>query len=542
MIRHIIKTTARIIAVIAIAGKFTADAQIYDNMVKMSPSSKVSYAARIIENYYIDNVDGQKVADEAIIAMLKTLDPHSQYSDPEETADLTTPLEGNFSGIGIQFQMLNDTLNVIQTISGGPSERVGILPGDRILTADGEPISGASLPNSAITSKLRGPKGSKVKIEVSRPRTPETIEFQITRDDIPVNSIDAAYMADDGVGYVRISRFGATTNDELTDALHTLERQGMKVLIIDLEDNGGGYLDAAVRIASKFLNRGDLITYTESPRTGETQPFFAERNGNYRAMPIVVMVNQYSASASEILAGAIQDHDRGVIVGRRTFGKGLVQRPFPFPDGSMIRLTISRYHTPSGRVIQKPYTLGDDKSYKHDIIDRLEGGELTDAEAISLPDSLKFNTLRLNRPVYGGGGIVPDRFVALDTTMYSPYYRDLVAKAVINRVALEYVNDNRDELLGLYPTDRQFVESYEIADTMLDYLIKTGADEGVEFNEEQYEKSLPVIKAILKGIIGRNLYDISTYYKVVQPMLNPTYRKAVEIARNRDSEKLLNMQ
>ena len=339
--------------------------------------------------------------------MLKTLDPHSSYSDPEETKELTTPLEGNFSGIGIQFNMLNDTLFVIQTTSGGPSEKVGILPGDRILSAGDSIISGVKSPNSRILKILRGPKGSRVDLKVLRKGVKEPIDFSITRDDIPIYSIDAAYMADPQTGYIRISRFAEETDAEFRKAVKKLRSQGMKQLIIDLEDNGGGYLNAAHQLASHFLKKGDLVVYTDAPKMGK-MVYGVEQPGDLQTEKVVVLANQYSASASEILSGALQDNDRGLIVGRRTFGKGLVQRPFPFPDGSMIRLTVSKYYTPAGRSIQKPYAAGDEESYRKDIIHRYEAGEFSSEDSIHLPDSLRFETLHNHRPVYGGGGIMPE--------------------------------------------------------------------------------------------------------------------------------------
>lgn len=510
-----------------------ANGPMADNESAMSPERKVAFAARIIDNFYIDEVDGEKLSKEAIVAMLNTLDPHSSYTDPKETADLTAPLDGNFSGIGIQFQMLRDTLYVIQTTAGGPSEKVGLRPGDRILSADGEAISGAKLSNSDITSRLRGEKGSIVNILVKRNGVSNPIEFTITRDDIPVNSIDASFMADDKTGYIKLSRFGNSSNEELISALVKLSQQGMKQLIIDLEDNGGGYLGSAVEIAGNFLDKGDLVTYTESPRTGMTTPFVLPSNGILRSIPLVVMVNQYSASASEILSGAIQDHDRGVIVGRRTFGKGLVQRPFSFPDGSMIRLTISRYHTPSGRSIQKPYQIGNQDDYRLDMFNRYEAGEFTSADAVQFPDSLKFTTLNRHRTVYGGGGIMPDRFVAIDTTLFTDYYRDLVAKSVINSYVLNYVDNNRDSLAAAFPTEETFVERFEVTPAMISAIVEQGKEAEVAENQEQLQQSMPMITTILKGLIGRDLFDMNTYYKVVQPALNPIYREALSLVNDR---------
>ena len=328
------------VAVVAIWASLSLLAQNYE----LTPDRKLRYAAAIIDTYYVDSVDTDHMVEEAIKAMLKTLDPHSQYTPPKETKELTEPLEGNFSGIGIQFNMMQDTLYVIETISGGPSERVGIRAGDRIISANDTVIAGVKMKNTDIMKRLRGPKGTVVTVKVLRRGEPEPIEFRITRADIPIYSVDAAYMADKTTGYIRISRFAKDTPKELADALAKLKKQGMKNILLDVQDNGGGYMNAAIEIANNFLRHNDLIVYTDSPRM-EPYYYYAQGNGKYTNPRVVVLVNQYSASASEILAGAIQDNDRGLVVGRRTFGKGLVQRPFPFPDGSMIRLTIARYHT-----------------------------------------------------------------------------------------------------------------------------------------------------------------------------------------------------
>ncbi len=496
-----------------------------------TPEMKLRYAERIIENFYVDDVDSvaaERMVQDAIIAMLKNLDPHSTYSDPDETRELTTPLEGNFSGIGIQFNMLNDTLFVIQTTPGGPCEKVGVLPGDRILSANDTIISGRKLQNADILKTLRGPKGTRVDLKVMRRGEPEPLTFSLVRDDIPMYSVDASFMADPTTGYVRITRFAQDTDRELAEALAKLKKQGMKNLIIDLEDNGGGYLGAATSIANMFLPKGAPIVYTESPRQGSNY-FNAEKNGPFLDGRVVIMVNQYSASASEILSGAIQDNDRGLIVGRRTFGKGLVQRPFPFPDGSMIRLTVSRYHTPSGRCIQRPYDSGDPEEYNMDFVRRYEHGEFMSADSIQFADSLRYETLHNRRPVYGGGGIMPDLFVPVDTTGYSTYYRDLVARGVINSFAISYVDDNRDKLKKEYPTEQAFLDRFEVTPEMVDDLVKLAQTREIEPNPEALETSRHTIEVILKGIIGRDLFEQSTYYRAVYPEINPEYRAALDL-------------
>ena len=493
---------------------------------KLTPDRKLLMAEQVIERFYVDSVDAGNMVQDAIVAMLKTLDPHSSYSDPEETKELTTPLEGNFSGIGVQFNMLNDTLFVIQTTSGGPSEKVGILPGDRIVQAGDSVIAGRKLPNSRIIKILRGPKGSEVDLKVLRRGEAQPIVFHVVRDDIPVYSVDAAYMADPTTGYIRVSRFGEETDKEFEAALEKLRKQGMQNLIVDLEDNGGGYLQAAHQLASHFLDKGDMVVYTDAPKMGRTV-YAVEKPGNFNKGRLVIMANQYSASASEILSGAVQDNDRGLIVGRRTFGKGLVQRPFPFPDGSMIRLTVSRYYTPSGRSIQKPYAPGDEESYRKDILHRYEAGEFSSADSIHLPDSLRFETLHNHRPVYGGGGIMPDLFVPIDTTAFTPYYRNLVAKGILNRFCITYVDRNRSQLNREYPDVDAFIAKFSVDSAMIDDIVKLGVADSVKLDSVQLERSRPMIEIIVKGIIARDLFDTSAYFRVVNPQLSPVYREAL---------------
>lgn len=495
--------------------------------IQLDAPRKVAYAEHIIESFYVDSVDATKVVEEAIKGMLKTLDPHSLYSNAEETRELNEPLNGNFSGIGIRFQMDRDTLVVIEVINGGPSERVGVQPGDRILSCNDTIISGAKMKNSDILKVLRGPKGSTAILSVVRGQQSEPMIFKVVRDDIPIESIDASYMVNDSVGYVSITRFSATTADEMEAAIRSLKKRGLKHLIVDVTDNGGGYLNAATDVADMFLPKGDLMVYTESPKNGRVE-YRAENNGLFRNGRLVVMINQNSASASEILAGAVQDNDRGVIVGRRSFGKGLVQRPFPFPDGSMIRLTVSRYYTPSGRCIQKPYSSGDDSDYRHDLMNRYESGELSSADSIHFADSLRCTTLRLGRPVYGGGGIMPDSFVAIDTTMYTRYYRDIVAKGVLNRYCLEYVMSGRQLLKKLYPDEDTFVGNFVVTPEMLAELQSEAERDSIAFDNEQYQQSLPLIEANIKGLIGRDLYGQSTYYRVVNRN-NPIFLAAIDI-------------
>lgn len=498
---------------------------------QLNPQRKLRLAEQLIETYYVDDVDTTAMVQEAIIAMLKTLDPHSIYSTPEETRELTEPLNGNFSGIGIRFQMVKDTLYIIESIANGPSERLGIQPGDRIISCNDTLISGVEMKNNDILKILRGPKGSIANLKVKRKGVNRPLSFKVVREDIPIYSVDASYMVNDSVGYISISRFAESTTDEVNDAMKELRRQGMKHIILNLTDNGGGYLKQAIDIANKFLRKGEMIVYTDSKKNDKTV-YDATHNGDFKGR-VVVMVNQFSASASEILSGAIQDNDRGVIVGRRTFGKGLVQRPFPFPDGSMIRLTVSRYHTPSGRCIQKPYEDGNDEEYQLDILNRYRSGEFTSADSVHFADSLLYHTIHLKRPVYGGGGIMPDKFVAIDTTYYSDYYRDIVAQGVINNYCVAYVDDNRRKILDSIPNSDEYLEKFQITPEMMAGLIEAATNADIEYDEEQYERSKSYLAAIMKGLIGRDLFEQSIYYRAVN-YLDPIYTAAVEIINDPD--------
>lgn len=526
---------AALIAAAAVTGITARD-------INMTQNQKLRMAEAAVAQLYVDTVDENKLVEDAIRGMLEGLDPHSSYTNPEETRELTEPLSGNFSGIGITFNMNQDTLYVIQTVAGGPSERVGILAGDRIVAVNDSTIAGVKMKNSDIMKRLRGPKGTDVDVKVLRPEglAYDTIDFTITRADIPIYSVDASYMVDDKTGYIRVNKFAAETSKEVAKALSALKKEGMEQLILDLVDNGGGYLNAAVDILGELLPPESLAVYTEGVNSSR-----ADSHANPSGLKplfdkgrLVVMVNQYSASAAEITSGAIQDWDRGVIVGRRTFGKGLVQRPIPFPDGSMMRLTVAHYYTPTGRDIQKPYTKGNQKDYNLDILDRYNRGELMHEDSIHYNDSLKVNTLRLGRGIYGGGGISPDRFVALDTTAYTKYYRNVMAKGLINRFVIKYVDANRKKIKDRFKTDREFISGFEVTPEMLDELRKLSYKEGVEYDAEEAEKSRPLFCMVLKGLIGRDIYDNSTYYKVYNTY-DPIFRKALEVINSDEYDKIL---
>lgn len=514
-------------AVICAAATFGISAQYSRSNSASRQQQKLLMVENIVNNLYVDNVDEEKIVENAVRGILENLDPHSSYSTKEETTSSQETMQGSFSGIGIQFNMQKDTLYVVQTIAGGPSEKVGILPGDRFIAVDDSIIAGRKLKNTDIMKRLRGPKGTKVNIKVKRGSNAELLEFRITRDDIPLNSIDAVYMADGKTGYIRLSRFAATSYKEFKDAITKLKKQGMQQLILDLTDNGGGYMQIAAQIANEMLNRGNLIVYTQG-RKSPRQNLNADGSGTFRTQKVVVMINQFSASASEILSGAVQDWDRGVVVGRRSFGKGLVQREFLLPDSSSFRLTIARYYTPSGRNIQKPYVKGDREDYDKDIIDRYNHGELQSADSIHFADSLKHTTLRLHRTVYGGGGIMPDVFVPLDTTQYTDYHRRLVAKGIIPQFALLYVDKNRADLKAQYPDAQKFIKEFTVTDEMLNNLVDAGKAEKVDFDKSQFAKSKEMLRTFVKAAIANDLFSTGAYFQIVNEQ-NYIYKEALSI-------------
>lgn len=497
--------------------------------VDFDPSKKLATAEYVIRSLYADSVDMEKVVEQGIVGMLKELDPHSLYTNAEETKALTEPLNGNFSGIGVQFQIVQDTVYVVQTVASGPSEKVGIIPGDRIIAANDTVLAGRKLANSQIMKQLRGPKGSWVNLKVVRRSEPDTLVFRVKRDDIPLYTVDASYMAAPGVGYIRISSFGQTTTEEFRSALAKLKSEGMTDLIIDLQDNGGGYMQPAIDIAQTFLNPGDMIVYTEGLRQ-PAQHFHSRGGSNHMDGRVVVMLNEFSASASEILAGALQDNDRAAIVGRRSFGKGLVQRPIPFPDGSMIRLTTAHYYTPSGRSIQKPYNKGNDDSYKNDLKNRYDHGEIFSADSMRI-DSTKVYHTRLGRPVYGGGGIIPDRFVPADTTGINKYFREVRAKNAINQYVVDYVETHRKELNQNYPDEQVFIEKFEVTPEMMSDFVAMAAKLGAEGTDEERAIAAPLLEANIKGLIGRDLFTSATYFRILNP-ITPIYREALRLILN----------
>lgn len=499
--------------------------------------TKLMYSNNIISRFYVDSVPEEKIVEEAIRAMLKQLDPHSTYSDPEEVKSLMESLQGNFEGIGVQYNMVDDTLFVIQTTMNGPSERAGIVAGDRIVTVNDTAIAGVKMSRGDIMNRLRGSKGSQVKIGVLRRGISGLLEFNLTRDKIDTYTVDAAYMVDKKNGYIRISQFGANTHSEFVAKLDSLKKCGMKNLILDLQGNGGGYLNAAVDIANEFLERSQLVVYTEG-RVFPRYDYLAAGGGRFTKGNLAVLIDETSASAAEILAGAVQDWDRGVVVGRRSFGKGLVQRSFNLPDASMIRLTIARYYTPSGRNIQKPY--GDSIQYADDLMQRYNKGELMSADSIHFPDSLKMTTKRLKRVVYGGGGIMPDYFVPLDTNRYTKYHRELLRRGSILQASLRYLDNNRELLQRNYPTLEVFREKFEVDADLINQLREQAARDSVktEEGEEEFQRSLPLLSRQLKALLARDLWNVSEYLEIMNED-DAIFKKALELVQTRNMDAIL---
>lgn len=487
---------------------------------------KLLNAISAITNLYVDTINDKKMVETAIVSMLKELDPHSSYIPKSEVDRVNEPLEGSFEGVGIQFQLLEDTLLVVQTIAGCPAEKVGVLPGDRIIYIGDELIAGVKMQNSDITKRLRGPKGTEVTVKILRRGKPELLIFKIIRDKIPIYSVDAAYMIGKEIGYIKINNFGSTTVEEFQKAFTKLQKSGMQHLVLSLQGNGGGYLTAAYQLADEFLGRDKLIVYTQ----GLNQPksiMESTAKGRFESGKLIVLVDEYSASASEIVSGALQDWDRAIIVGRRTFGKGLVQRQLPLVDGSMLRLTTARYYTPTGRCIQKPYKDGVDK-YEKDIINRYNHGELLHADSIHFPDSLRYQTLQLKRTVYGGGGIMPDIFVPFDTTRYTNYHRQIVGRGVLSQVTAQFIDKNRVDLKKKYPSFEKFKKNYIVDDELFSQIKLDAEKEKIPFDSVQFDISKPLIRLQIKALIARDLWEMNEYYQIMDAE-NESLQKAVEI-------------
>ena len=500
---------------------------------KINPSEttqKLATTMYIIDNFYVDSTDMPKLTEEAITAMLKSLDPHSAYIAAKDVQKANEELVGSFEGIGVTFQILRDTILVVSAVPGGPSEKVGIMAGDRIVTIDGEDAFGKKVNNEYVTKHLRGVKGTKVVLGIKRGDDPELIDFEVIRDKIPLNSINSYFMVDKKIGYIKLDKFAQQSVEEFENALKDLKKQGMQSLIFDLRGNSGGYLQTAFGLGNEFLGSDKTVVFTEGLKSPK-QIFATDQDGNFRDGRLVVLIDEGSASASEIVSGAVQDWDRGVLIGRRSFGKGLVQRPFNLPDGAQIRLTTARYYTPTGRCIQRSYEKGSEDYFK-EMTKRLEHGEYYHADSIKLADSLKYYTLNSHRTVYGGGGIMPDIFMPVDTTYSSKLFTDLVRKNVFNSYCIDYVLANRETIHNDYPEFEKYNKKFKVDDTMMEDFKKVAEQKDVKWDDEQFERSEEWIKLRIKAMIAQNVWDIDKFYQVVMKD-DKMILKAIEILNSK---------
>ena len=474
----------------------------------VNSADKIGQIINFIDKEYVDTVAKNNLINKAINAILEDLDPHSYYISAEELASYTEPLEGNFDGIGVEFLIQSDTVRVVSAIEGGPSEELGIMAGDKIISVDGENIAGVEINNEDVIKHLKGPRGTEVKVEILRNK--EVLPFNITRGTIPINSVVTSQLLDNTTGYIKISRFARTTYDEFMSHMGRLRAEGMEDIILDLRGNGGGYLNAAVQISEEFLQKGQLVVYTEG-KSSPKRSYYASKIGEYSEMPLAILINQGSASASEILAGAIQDNDRGLIIGRRSFGKGLVQEHLSLPDQSALRLTVARYYTPTGRSIQKPY--GEGVHYDDDYELRFEHGEMMYQDSIVFPDSLKYTTPG-GRIVYGGGGIMPDIFVGIDTVGASQYLSIVSYQGLLNQFGFDYADGHRVDLKN-YTSYRDFKQRFEITDDLLKDFVSYSSEKGIAADDKGIKASKEVLKIRIKAYIARNIWGNDGYYAIM---------------------------
>ncbi|MDD2634850.1 MAG: S41 family peptidase [Bacteroidales bacterium] len=493
-----------------------------------SQARKFNKMLALIDLAYVDTVDLDDLVEVAIVEMLKELDPHSVYISAEEIEKMKEPLEGSFEGIGIQFRIMEDTLVVVGVISGGPSEKVGLTTGDRIVKVDDEVIAGVKIDNAGVAERLRGKKGTEVKVSIKRRSAKNLLDFKIIRDKIPIYSVNSSYITDDKVGYIRLSRFARSTEAELDSVFTKFENAGVKDIILDLSGNTGGYLDKAVSLCDEFLKDEKLIVYTEGSKMPRME-YKSTDKGRFQKGKLVVIVDEGSASASEIVSGALQDWDRAVIVGRRTFGKGLVQREMMLTDGSAVRLTIARYYTPTGRLIQKPYKEGYDE-YAQDITNRFLHGEFMNVDSIQFADSLKYTTLVYKKNVYGGGGIMPDVFVAVDTTLRSDYHIELLRKNILFTFISTYVDKNRADFKAKYPDVVSFRKNFEVDDKILNQLLTEAKEAEINLDsltEPTIEQNL-YLKSHLKALIAGDIWQNSEFWQIYNEF-NPFFKNAESI-------------
>ena len=505
------------------------------NAQSQSSQGKLDYAMQVIKAVYVDTVNEKKLTDASLRAMIKELDPHSVYIPIEEMREMNEPLVGKFEGIGIQFNIHDDTILVTQTIPGGPSEKLGIRAGDRIVKIDGINEANIKITNNDVLKKLRGDKGTKVTVSIFRRDLADLLDYIITRDQIPLFSVDAAYVVAPQIGYIKISRFADSTVDEFIRALDKLKAQGITSLILDLQNDGGGYLNRAVGLADEFLDAGKKIVFTRG-RVSPPEDYIATSKGGWEKGKVAVLIDESSASASEIVTGAIQDWDRGLVIGRRSFGKGLVQKPYQLQDGSALRLTIAHYYTPSGRCIQKPYSMGDDEDYDLDFSNRLKHGELFYKDSIHFTDTTTYYT-NAKRIVRGGGGIMPDVFVPLDTSSNSQFYTDLLRKNVLNDFTITYTDIHRSELKNKYPDVTAFRAGFNIDDKIMNDFLAAADKAGVKKDSVGLKTSESLLRLQLKALVARNLWDTGAYMQVIND-INHALQKAIEAIQDKTFEKL----